>query len=277
MALAWYVDGPGGVGPAFAAHDEFLSLLSYFLRPDEPQGRGSGSGSEADAGRSRSPLTPDDEFYAAPFCFLPKSRKGGFLVFVPQVPWLSSNFSDDGGSPHAKARDWMDRRGKGAVPHVGTVEHFQKATGVKERDLFTFTPNGYYPSKEDVSRALVVKTAAFNSTRWGTFETIRPHPLIFAPPQMDATTTEDTSVRVTCEAMGWDVPRDWRTVREKQRKLHGMPLLDLAEWDRRKRKHESDGDDEAADDERAPSCETSERRVDLQEEKKDSVEERHRC
>ena len=44
--------------------------------------------------------------------------------------------------------------------------------------------------------------------------------------------------------MGWDVPKDWRQLR-KEVNLHGIPILDLAEWDARrgtaKRKSNDDG------------------------------------
>ena len=45
-------------------------------------------------------------------------------------------------------------------------------------------------------------------------------------------TTEDRAVEVTCDAMGWEVPKYWRAVRQKLATLHGMPLLDLAVWDK---------------------------------------------
>ena len=45
--------------------------------------------------------------------------------------------------------------------------------------------------------------------------------------------TEDKAVEVICAAMKWDAPRNWRHIRKKNTDLHGIPILHLAEWDRR--------------------------------------------
>ncbi len=47
------------------------------------------------------------------------------------------------------------------------------------------------------------------------------------------TNTEDKAVEVTCAAMKWDAPQNWRHIRKKHADLHDIPILDLAEWDRR--------------------------------------------
>ena len=45
--------------------------------------------------------------------------------------------------------------------------------------------------------------------------------------------TEDKAVEVICAAMKWGAPRNWRHSRKKYADLHDIPVLDLAEWDRR--------------------------------------------
>ena len=58
MALAFYVDNPDALAKAFAAHDEYMAVLTYFVRGKNSKCR---------------MLTPDgDDYYSAPFCFMPK-------------------------------------------------------------------------------------------------------------------------------------------------------------------------------------------------------------
>ena len=44
--------------------------------------------------------------------------------------------------------------------------------------------------------------------------------------------TEDTAVKVTCAAMNWRIPTDWRNDRAQKESNHSMPLLNLADWDK---------------------------------------------
>jgi hypothetical protein len=62
MALAFYVDNPDALAKAFAAHDEYMAVLTYFVRGKNSKCR---------------MLTPDgDNYYSAPFCFMPKHLPG---------------------------------------------------------------------------------------------------------------------------------------------------------------------------------------------------------
>lgn len=45
--------------------------------------------------------------------------------------------------------------------------------------------------------------------------------------------TEDEAVGITCAAMGWKEPKDWRLLRERKRDTHKIPFLDLADWDKK--------------------------------------------
>ena len=88
--------------------------------------------------------------------------------------------------------------------------------------------------------------------------------------------TEDKAVEVTCAALGWSVPEDWRE-RRKVVDLHGIPILDLAVWDvqrgrTKKRKNEKNNNETKANAEIVPACTVH----GGQEEKKDAVEE-HEC
>lgn len=92
-------------------------------------------------------LTPEDAYYSAPFCFMPKKdKRSGFVIFTCQVPWLSGNpkkSSDDNeiARPHEQAREWMAERGtlSDKAPHVGSVEFFQDELSLKEDEVYCFT------------------------------------------------------------------------------------------------------------------------------------------
>ena len=99
-------------------------------------------------------MTPDDDFYTAPFCFMPKNRKGGFIVFTAQVVWLHGNPLGESERAHHKAHEYMELKGKYDPPHLGTVEKFMTTLSLKEQDIFTFTSDGCYPTKQDISQAL---------------------------------------------------------------------------------------------------------------------------
>lgn len=145
------------------------------------------------------PLTPADAFFTAPCCFLPKHRDGGFIIFTPGVPWLHGNpFENLRERAHHRAHEWMRDRGRAEAPHLGTLEVFQRTLKLEEGDVYTFTEDGAYPATADVNCAL-----------------------------------EDRAVAVTCAAMGWPAPADWRGARARLAETHGLPLLDLADWEKR--------------------------------------------
>ena len=129
------------------------------------------------------PLSPEDNYYTAPYCFMPKKRNdkrfnGGFVgeiflkidvlihlnfnllisfstVFTCQVPWTAGNGkSEEELKAHIMAKDWMDKKGSHKAPHVGSVERFQEDLGLGEEELYCFTADGCYPSKEDVCQGL---------------------------------------------------------------------------------------------------------------------------
>ncbi len=162
MALAFYVDGPDAIARAFAAHDEYTAVFTYYVRGKDVKCR---------------MLTPDnDNHYSAPYCFLPKyqhhgnnnnsngasSGRGGtnnstsgYLVFSSQVPWLHGNPKSDGSDrAHYQAEEWMKERGKLEPPHIGTVEEFQSKMGLREMDVYAFTTDGCYPTCDEISQAL---------------------------------------------------------------------------------------------------------------------------
>lgn len=256
MALAFYVNGPNDLPRAFAAHDEFMAIFTHVYFRSRKQ-------SDIRA------LRPDnDNFYSAPYCFMPKNlpvtknndseqqnrgrfssnsnnKSGsGFLVFTCQVPWLHGNPAWRGGSnnsnsdhppwnsnnhhleqqqrAHVQAKEWMEEQGALKAPHIGTVEEFQSATNLNlnEWSVHTFTVDGGYPTAEDISQYL-----------------------------------EDKAIVVTCSAMGWAVPENWRAIRKKLSDTHNIPVLNLAEWDeyqcqqhrRRKRIDNDDIDHDAKD------------------------------
>ena len=207
MALAFYINGPDDIALAFAAHDEYLAIFThYYFRSRKEDVRA---------------LRPDvDDYYSAPYCFLSwkdgrsSTRDGGFLVFTCMVPYLHGNpwtrenveyqTMDDGTRAHHQAGEWMKQKGtfKGRTPHVGTVEKFQTEMklGYNDGGVYTFTPDGGYPTWKDVSESL-----------------------------------EDGAVGVICSAMKWKVPTHWRGVRKQIEDLHNIPILDLALWDKEKK------------------------------------------
>ena len=207
MALAFYINGPDDIAHAFAAHDEYLAIFTHYYfrsRKGEENVRA---------------LRPDvDDYYSAPYCFLSwkdggssTRTDGGFVVFACMVPYLHGNpwtrenveyqTMDDGTRAHHQAREWMKLKGtfKGRTPHVGTVEKFQTEMklGYNDGGVYTFTADGGYPTCMDVSSSL-----------------------------------EDDAVSVTCSAMGWKIPINWRDVRKRIVNLHDIPILDLALWDK---------------------------------------------
>lgn len=156
-------------------------------------------------------LTPDDDFFTAPFCFMPESEYGGFIVMTCQVPWLhghghipgTSQKQDDWREQHfQRAREMMREYSPDIIsPFVEKgPERMQYFLMLDEEDIFTFTKDGCYPGKDDISQAL-----------------------------------EDKAVKVTCEAMGWEIPTNWRQERERERAVWRVEdAFDLAEHDANK-------------------------------------------
>jgi hypothetical protein len=101
-------------------------------------------------------------------------------VFTCQVPWVAGNGkSEEELKVHNMAKDWMEKKGElysnllcfsdacsacistntyysgtHKAPHVGSVEKFQDDLGLGEEELYCFTVDGCYPSKEDVCQGL---------------------------------------------------------------------------------------------------------------------------
>lgn len=145
MALAFYIDGhhKDAIAEAFAAHDEYLSIFSYYLNNKQ----------------KNILLTPTNcEYFPAPFCYLRKTTNTGFLVFTfVGVPWLHGNYSKEKSDlcAHAVAAEHQRHRGQYEPPHLGSVEKFQDYLQIHtEVGVCTFTKDGCYPTREDVSQAL---------------------------------------------------------------------------------------------------------------------------
>lgn len=235
MALAFYVDGHNkhAFAEAFAAHDEYLAMFSYFVHDQEAEPK---------------MLMPNHDYYSAPFCFLPKSATNGFLVFTHMVPWLTGNPVErdnrdrEDERPHDLAWRCQNRDGKFDAPHIGTAEGLQRRVCLKEEDVITFTKDGGYPTKEDVSQALgtcivrnVIDDDAFYSLCSRGVQTCSHiASQLLHPP-------EDQAVKVTCTEMGWRFPAKWRYVRKEIQVTHDLPLLDLADWDRQQEQQQCKG------------------------------------
>jgi hypothetical protein len=172
MAIAFFVDNPDGLASAFAGHDEYMAILTFFVR-----------GGNNAKNKEYKALSPDcDECYTAPYCFLPQhnskhqhshqqnrhqypnrfkgeqQQHAGYLIFVPQVPWLTHDnpMTPKTERPHHQAWKYMSTRGHTPPPILGSsVEEFQEKMGLwEEEDIFTFTNNGGYPTIHDISQAL---------------------------------------------------------------------------------------------------------------------------
>jgi len=86
---------------------------------------------------------------------------------------------------------------------------------------------------------------------------------------------EDRAVEVTCSAMNWKIPENWRQIRKKEAETHGMPLLDLADWDRRQKIKNSNDDEITGNN--VPNASCKEEDGDGREEKKDSTLDEYQC
>jgi len=189
MALAFRIKHPEDFGMLFSAYDEYTSILNSLF------------------GRV---LTPNDDYYTSPWCFMPNSDNSGFVVFTCQAPWFEHTSTSDKcieKSLFQKAREIMkdnwyrDNERQNDIPFVKYPENMQKILNLRERDLITFTNDGCYPDKNDISREL-----------------------------------EDNAVIETCAAMGWQIPLEWREQREwisPQRTEY--ELFDLAAYDATKK------------------------------------------
>jgi len=136
MALAYPIRNVKDLAHAFAAKDEFISALSYYLYSNT----------------DNYIMNPLDEYYVAPYCFMctknnPKSDKAGFLVFSSMAPFVQKR-------EHDEAFSLIKRQGYHKTPFIGTIEKFQELLKLKEKDIYTFTSDGCVPTAEDVSQEL---------------------------------------------------------------------------------------------------------------------------
>ena len=90
---------------------------------------------------------------------------------------------------------------------------------LKEQDIFTFTSDGCYPTKQDISQAL---------GKWKLMlvlseEKMQIESLFILLPQSQQCAfdflTEDKTVVVMCTALGWEIPETWRLIHRKESKL----------------------------------------------------------
>ena len=194
MSLAFKIRNLDDVIKAFAAKEEFISALTL-VRHDK-----------------KYTMTPTDEYYVAPYCFLSTVNRQqstlGYLIFSSMVPFGKTfpthpfpKMNEPEGYPgeHDEALDLMNRRGhhntKGFLFLAHTVEWFQERINCHERDIYTFTPDGCYPSLNDVSQKL-----------------------------------EDMAFHVICDLVNWKYPVNWRRKRAEQ--LYTFcSILDLADYD----------------------------------------------
>ena len=201
MALAFRIKDPDDFGILFSAYDEYTSILNSLF------------------GRV---LTPDDDYYTAPWSFMPQADNG-FIIFTCNVPWYHNDtskrcISKEVPLEHRKdyfmkakqimKNNWRyEQNRKGDIPYVLNAEEIQfKQLELYEKEIITFTSDGCYPDKNDISQEL-----------------------------------EETAVIETCLAMGWQIPLDWREQRVKWRdqrlkyqELDSM-VFDLAAYDATKK------------------------------------------
>ena len=158
----------------------------------------------------------------APWCFMP-SGDDGFIIFTCRVPWLHHGIC--GGTKEFTRRgyygqvekeevfkqryfieartimsknSWVDKRD---VPMIDNPEDMQHHLHLNEDEIFTFTQDGCYPDKSDISQGL-----------------------------------EDTAVAITCEVLNWPFPIDWRKHREAMSSRRcKYEIFDLAAHDERKK------------------------------------------
>ena len=195
MSLAFRIRNLDDVIKAFAAKEEFISALTLVRHGKEYT------------------MTPTDEYYVAPYCFMSTVNRArtsqlGFLIFSSMAPFGKTfptfeipKMNEPGGYPgeHDTALELMKTHGHHNTKNflfLGTVEWFQEESKCKERDIYTFTPDGYYPSLlHDVSQHL-----------------------------------EDMAFHVICDLMKWKYPVNWRRKRAEQ--LYTFcSILDLADYD----------------------------------------------
>jgi len=194
MALAFRIKDPEDFGILFSAYDEYTSILNSLF------------------GRV---LTPNDDYYTAPWSFMPQADNG-FIIFTCNVPWFEHTSTSDDcikKSLFRKARKMMednwyrDNERQNDIPFVNYPEDMQKILKLRDSDLITFTNDGCYPNKDDISQEL-----------------------------------EETAVIETCSAMGWQIPLEWREERKqwtkarcKHQNIQPM-IFDLAAYGAAKKK-----------------------------------------
>jgi len=204
MALAFRIKDPDEFGILFSAYDEYTSILNSLF------------------GRV---LTPNDDYYTAPWSFMPQADNG-FIIFTCNVPWYHNDTSkrcimkkvplENRKNYFEKAlqimkKNWRhDKERHGDIPFLDTPEDMQEILRLCDSNLITFTEDGCYPDKNDISREL-----------------------------------EETAIIETCAAMGWQIPLEWREERKqwtkarcKHQNIQPM-IFDLAAYDAAKKKAES--------------------------------------
>jgi hypothetical protein len=127
MALAFRVNKPHDLAVIFAAHDEFISILS-------------------DA-RESFPREEMAEVYTAPFAFMHGRFKsydddGGWMIFTPMVPWTHQ--------VHGLAMKELKRRGYTNMTILKSAEQCQDQLKHSDETISTFTTHGGYPRTEDI-------------------------------------------------------------------------------------------------------------------------------
>mmetsp|Transcript_27991 Transcript_27991/g.44008 ORF Transcript_27991/g.44008 Transcript_27991/m.44008 type:complete len:328 (-) Transcript_27991:149-1132(-) len=147
MALAYPISNVKDLIHAFAAKDEFISALSFYLHNQDYY-----------------IMDPNDDYYVAPYCFMPTNKQhhrqrvvvdshhnnhpsAGFLVFSSMAPFIKKDAHDD-------TQNLLERDGYHPTPHIDTIEKFQKSLHLAEHEIYTFTTDGCVPTADDVSQEL---------------------------------------------------------------------------------------------------------------------------
>ena len=123
------------------------------------------------------------ELYAAPYCFVDWTRQSkshnekryGLLIFTAMVPWTNEIYRH--------VRDEMDHLKRPMIPHLfeNVDEFLQKYLSRTDgNEVHTFTKHGFYLTVDDV------KENDF----------------------------DERAMTVTCAAMGWEIPSEWRKWRQ---------------------------------------------------------------
>ena len=172
MVFVYSIDSPADIVRAFIDNDDLLSRVLNHVNeyPDEYE-------------HCQQALMK--ELYVAPFCFVrhqPRSYYGrktyqddgdpqGFLVLMPMVPWYNNI--------HKGMIDEMEheRRRCNVTEIVHCVEQFlDEYLKLGGTSVHTITKDGYYPTPKGVQEEDLYEKA----------------------------------IHISCSAMGWNVPANWR-------------------------------------------------------------------